>query len=85
MPVSEGRGGAGDGRRDDINRDWIVCRIVCRDGTHGEDAYAVECKRCGAKQRFALPISISVYVAAAIAFGRQHAHCKPKKKAKVPT
>jgi hypothetical protein len=53
--------------------DWIVAN----DATHGADAYAMECRRCGAKQRFVLPIAISVWCAAAKAFERQHATCLP--------
>jgi uncharacterized membrane protein YqiK len=49
---------------------------VAHDGTQGRDAYAIECKRCGAVQRFATPIAISVWCAAARAFERQHATCK---------
>jgi len=62
--------------------DGIVMRrkgdhVVCHDATKGRDAYMVECLHCGATQRFALPISISVYVAAARAFGKDHKHCEP--------
>lgn len=52
-------------------RDWIIAH----DGTKGKDAYAMECRRCGAKQRFALPIEISAWCAAAKAFERLHAKC----------
>lgn len=52
--------------------DWIIAH----DCTCGEDAMAVECKRCGAKQRFVLPISISVWIAAARAFSKDHANCE---------
>ena len=38
---------------------------------------AVECLRCGAKQRFRLPVAISVWLTAAKAFARQHSQCKP--------
>lgn len=54
--------------------DWIVCH----DGSDDLDAYAAECLRCGKKQRFALPISVSVYCAALRAFVELHSRCKPK-------
>lgn len=50
--------------------------IIAHDGTQGKDAYAMECLRCGEKQRFATPISITVYCAAAKAFEKQHARCR---------
>jgi hypothetical protein len=52
--------------------------VIGHDGTHGQDAYAVECLRCGQKQRFALPIDIGVWCAAVGAFGAIHGQCKPK-------
>lgn len=52
--------------------------IVVHDGTKGDDAYAIECQRCGEKQRFALPINLEIYLAAAKVFARQHTRCKPK-------
>lgn len=51
--------------------------IVAHDGTQGRDAYAMECQRCGTVQRFAVPIEISVWCAAAKAFEREHATCRP--------
>ena len=52
--------------------------IIVHDGTRDEDAYAMECLRCGEKQRFALPINVTVYYAAARAFEKIHAKCKEK-------
>lgn len=52
--------------------DWIICH----DSSKGDDAYAMECLRCGYKQRFATPISIEVYIAAGKAFQKQHAKCR---------
>jgi len=54
--------------------------LVCHDFTKGEDAYAMECLRCGMKQRVATPISIDMYSAMEKIFRRQHAKCKPKRK-----
>ena len=51
--------------------------IIAHDATKKADAYAMECLRCGQKQRFVLPISISVWCAASKAFQREHATCKP--------
>ena len=53
--------------------------IIAHDGSQGEDAMAVECKRCGEKQRFVLPISITVWCAAAKAFEKVHKLCKDAK------
>ncbi len=50
--------------------------IVVRDGTCGRDAYAVECLHCGTVQRFATPIAVNVYLAAARAFERDHKRCQ---------
>jgi hypothetical protein len=50
--------------------------VICHDGTKGEDAYALECLRCGRKQRFSLPIEASVWVAAATAFQKSHKRCR---------
>ena len=55
--------------------DWIVCH----DGSHGKDAYALECRRCGAIQRVATPISVDCYVAMAKAFERMHRTCKDRR------
>ena len=52
--------------------DWIIAH----DGTKGADAYMTECLRCGNMQRFTLPISVDVYVAAATEFVRIHSKCK---------
>lgn len=54
-------------------RPWIVAH----DATKGRDAYALECQRCGAIQRFATPIAIDIWCAAASVFERQHKNCKP--------
>jgi hypothetical protein len=55
--------------------DWIICH----DATKGIDAYAMECLRCGEKQRVALPIGLQMYAAMAKVFTRQHKKCKEKK------
>lgn len=52
--------------------DWIVTH----DCTKGVDAMAMECRRCGVKQRFALPLNVNIWLAAAKVFQRQHAKCK---------
>lgn len=62
----------GSGKHDMKPSPWIVAH----DATKGNDAMAMECLRCGTKQRFVLPISISVWCAAAKAFEREHANCK---------
>ncbi len=56
-----------------VSRSWIVAH----DGTKGRDAYAMECRRCGTIQRFATPIAIEIWCAAARVFARQHKNCKP--------
>jgi hypothetical protein len=56
------------------DQDWIIAH----DATKGRDAYMLECLRCGGVQRFALPISISIYCAAAKVFQQEHAHCQPR-------
>jgi len=56
--------------------DWIVAH----DGTKGEMAYALECRRCGAIQKVVLPISVNCYVALARAFAREHRQCRDKAK-----
>jgi len=53
--------------------DWIVIH----DGTKGGDAYAIECLRCHAKQRFELPLSITYLCRVGKAFELEHKHCKP--------
>ena len=53
------------------NRDWIICY----DGTHGDKSYAMECRRCGAVQKVAIPIQISVWAAGAKAFQKIHRKC----------
>lgn len=55
--------------------------VVCHDATRGLDAYAVECLRCGEKQRFVVPIRVDVYVAAVKAFERSHRGCKARESA----
>ena len=52
--------------------------IVTHDGSGGDDAYAAACKRCGAVQRFAMPMALPVYIAAAKAFLKMHRNCKPR-------
>lgn len=50
--------------------------IIAHDGTKGEDAYALECLRCGRKQTFSLPMEAMVWVGAAKAFEKIHRGCK---------
>lgn len=52
--------------------------VVVHDSTQGENAWMVECKHCGEKQRFALPIILDVWLAAAKAFEKLHRRCKKK-------
>jgi hypothetical protein len=56
--------------------------IICHDGTKGQDAYALECLRCGEKQRVVSPIRLDFYIAMAEAFGRIHGKCRPSREAK---
>ncbi len=60
-----------------MDRPWIIAH----DATQGDDAYAVECTRCGIIQRVALPITIDCYVALAKAFGKSHRYCRDGLKA----
>ena len=53
-------------------RNWIIAY----DATKGADAYAMECLRCGEKQRFALPLNLDIWLAASKVFQRQHAKCR---------
>ncbi len=50
--------------------------IIIHDATCGEMAYAIECRRCGAVQRVATPITVDCYVALSKAFGKTHERCK---------
>jgi hypothetical protein len=50
--------------------------VVAHDATEGDDSYAVECLRCGDKQCFAVPISVTVYIAATKAFAKLHSRCR---------
>lgn len=50
--------------------------VVAHDGTQGDMAMALECLHCKTVQKMALPCSINVWVAAARAFGKEHARCK---------
>ena len=54
--------------------DWIIAY----DGTKGDEAYMLKCLRCGAKQKFMLPVSIDYYLDIAKAFEREHKRCKEK-------
>ena len=49
--------------------------VIVHDATKGPDSHMVECLGCGGTQRFALPINISVYIAAAEEFARLHESC----------
>ena len=53
-------------------RDWIVIH----DGTCGEDAYSLECLRCGAKQAFELPVSVTYITRVGRAFEAEHKRCE---------
>jgi hypothetical protein len=57
-----------------INREYPW--VVCHDGADRQAPYAMECLRCGAIQRVALPISIPCYVAMGRAFERMHSRCR---------
>ena len=52
--------------------DWIVTH----DGTGGELAYALECRRCGAIQKVAVPIYINLWRGMAKVFERDHRLCR---------
>lgn len=54
--------------------------IIAHSSSKGPDAYALECLRCGYKQRFACPIPVEIWVAAAKAFLKMHKGCEEKKK-----
>ena len=54
--------------------DWIIAH----DGTKGDDAYMLECLRCGEKQRARLPMSVKAYVSSAKAFEKIHKRCQEK-------
>lgn len=54
--------------------DWIISH----DGTQGELAYAMECKRCGDIQKVAVPINLDVYLAMAAKYMQLHATCKER-------
>lgn len=54
--------------------DWVIAH----DGTHGRNAYALECQRCGTIQQCTVPISVSVWCASANTFRWQHQKCKEK-------
>jgi len=75
---ADGRGGVGGMGAVDTAGSKMKSKpwIVAHDATKGVDAMAMECLRCRAKQRFTLPIGISVWCAAAKAFEVQHAQCK---------
>ncbi len=57
--------------------------IVVQDGT-GDDPYSMHCLRCGAKQRFELPISITYWCSVAKVFEREHRRCKAVTPAEKP-
>lgn len=52
--------------------------VIAHDASKGDKAYACECLHCGAVQRFVMPMSVSVYIAAGNAFVKEHLNCKPK-------
>ena len=56
--------------------DWIICH----DGTKGDMAYALECKRCGTIQKVVVPIVADFYLAMGKAFLKIHRKCKPRKR-----
>lgn len=52
--------------------------IVTHDGTgKRSNAMMLECRRCGAIRRFATPIALDVWTAAAKQFERHHSTCLP--------
>jgi hypothetical protein len=61
--------------------------IVALDATHGKDAYALRCLRCGATQRFELtePLRVDYWCRVGRAFEREHRRCKMKPKDAPPT
>jgi len=59
-------------RKAQLKPDWIVCH----DARQGEMAYAMECLHCGQVQKFATPIELNVYAAAAKAFVAGHRACQ---------
>ena len=73
QPALRGRREGGDAIL--TNPTWIICH----DATKGADAYAMECLRCGEKQRVALPIGLQMYAAMAKVFTKRHKKCKGKK------
>ena len=52
--------------------------IIVNDGTKGRDAYMLHCLRCGAVQRFELPISIDYFVNVGKAFQKEHGKCRER-------
>jgi hypothetical protein len=53
-----------------IDAPWIVANDA-----NGPDPYMLQCLRCGARQRFALPVTVDYFVAAVKAFQRKHEIC----------
>ena len=53
-----------------IDAPWIVAN----DAT-GPDPYTLHCLRCRGRQRFALPVTVDYFLAAAKNFQRRHENC----------
>ena len=56
-------------------REWIVAH----DGTHGADAYALECTRCGTVERCDLPMGLNDWVGRMKRFSLLHRDCEEAK------
>ena len=54
-----------------VDRDWIIVH----DATKGEMAYAMECLRCGSIARVVVPMNMSLWLATAKQFQKNHAGC----------
>ena len=57
--------------------DWVIIH----DGTKGDMAYALECKRCGMVQKVAVPIIADCYLAMAKVFLKSHRRCRQQEAA----
>ena len=53
-------------------REWIVAH----DGTHGADAYALECTRCGTVKQYTLPMPVTEWVEMMRQFSLMHRECE---------
>ena len=50
--------------------------IIAHDGTRGDQAYMLECLRCGATQKFNTPIYVDYWVKVGKVFFREHKRCR---------